>query len=55
MTSIDQHQSSSNPAARRRDVAAKAILFKLFYVAAIGLATLGWLWFLAWCVMAMLA
>ncbi len=27
------------------------ILFKIFYLSAITIATIGWVWFLAWCAM----
>jgi hypothetical protein len=31
------------------------LFLKIIYLSAIGLATLGWLWFIAWCVMGLMA
>ena len=51
MSAIDHERSSSTIPATRRHPESRHFLFKLIYLSAIAIATLGWLWLLAWCVM----
>jgi hypothetical protein len=49
MSAIDRERSSSQLPATRSSPAGR--FFKLTYLSAIVIATLGWLWLLAWCAM----
>jgi hypothetical protein len=55
MAAIDQERSMSKVPATRSDVARRDFFFKLIYLSAIGIATLGWLWLIAWCAMELMA
>jgi hypothetical protein len=48
MPEIDHQQSSCKLPATRSSVIPKAPFLNLTYLLAIGLATLGWLWLIAW-------
>jgi hypothetical protein len=54
MTAIDHEQLTSKASATRSRVKSEGFLLKLIYLSAIGLATVGWLWLIAWCAMALL-
>jgi hypothetical protein len=41
--------------ARRSETSFYQILLKIFYLSAITIATIGWLWLLAWCAMGLIA
>jgi hypothetical protein len=51
MSAIDQERSLSQVPPPRSDVARSDFFFKLIYFSAMGMATLGWLWLIAWCAM----
>jgi hypothetical protein len=55
MSAIDHEQSSSQIPATRSSAASEGLFLKIIYLSAIGLATFGWLWFIAWCVMGLMA
>jgi hypothetical protein len=55
MSAIDQERSLSKVPVTRSDVARRDFFFKLIYLSAIGTATLGWLWLIAWCAMELMA
>jgi hypothetical protein len=51
MSATDQERLLSKVPATRSEVARRDFFFKLIYLSAIGIATLGWLWLIAWCAM----
>jgi hypothetical protein len=54
MSALDHEQLKSKLPAARSSVMSEGFFLKLIYLSAIGLATLGWFWFIAWCAMALL-
>jgi hypothetical protein len=49
MSAIDHERSSNTVPATRSHPQSGRLLFKLIYLSAIAIATLGWLWLLVWC------
>jgi len=54
MSAIDEEQLKSKLPAIRSSVMSEGFSLKSIYLFAIGLATFGWLWLIAWCAMALL-
>jgi hypothetical protein len=54
MSAIEHEQLKSKLPATRSRVMSEGFFLKLIYLSAIGLGTLGWLWLIAWCAMALL-
>jgi hypothetical protein len=55
MSAIDHERLSSTVPATSGHPDSRHFLFKLIYLSGSAIATLGWLWLLAWCVMELMA